>query len=84
MEINAQLCGHRNAKQKIQYLLKVKDEKEDLKKEKTRLESIVKSLAANSPGVLTNKKLCPTRSTHPQHAHSEVYRRLKVRVNLEV
>jgi len=51
MEINAQLCGHRNAKQKIQYLLKVKDEKEDLKKEKTRLESIVKSLAANSPGV---------------------------------
>jgi hypothetical protein len=72
MEINAQLCGHRNAKQKIQYLLKVKDEKEDLKKEKTRLESIVKSLAANSPGVLKNKELCPTRSTHLQYAYSDV------------
>jgi myosin heavy subunit len=48
MEINAQLCGHRNAKQKIQYLLKVKEEKEELKKDKSRLESIVKNLAGSS------------------------------------
>ena len=48
MEINAQLFGHRNAKQKIQYLLKVKEEKEDLKREKTRLESIVRQLAGNA------------------------------------
>lgn len=65
MEINAQLCGHRNAKQKIQYLLKVKEEKEELKRDKSRLESIVKNLAgygsasaaANVLQLLTPSKL---------------------------
>ncbi|EKX31337.1 hypothetical protein GUITHDRAFT_122466 [Guillardia theta CCMP2712] len=45
-EINAQLCGHRNAKQKIQYLLKVKEERERLKQDCLRLEGVVARLLA--------------------------------------
>ena len=48
LEINAQLCGHRNAKQKIQYLLKVKAEKEEAKKESLRLAAIVKKLGGTA------------------------------------
>lgn len=61
MEINAQLCGHRNAKQKIQYLLKVKEEKEELKRDKSRLESIVKNLGGSSVAVNALHLLTPSK-----------------------
>jgi len=72
MEINAQLCGHRNAKQKIQYLLKVKEEKEELKKDKTRLEAIVKNLAgspAAAASLLSARTICDANDYSMQYPH---------------